>query len=56
MIYYKHYIKLILSAILTLMDKAIDFVVLDKTLKDIRGVRLGNRKILRAPDPRTKYS
>ena len=31
-------------------------MILDKTLKGIRGVRLGNRKILRAPGPRTKYS
>ena len=27
---------------------------LEKTLKGIRGVRLGNRKVLRAPRPRTK--
>ena len=29
--------------------------VLDNTLKDIRGVRLDNRKVLRAPGPRNKY-
>ena len=29
--------------------------VLDKTLKGIRGVRPDNRKVLRAPGPRTKY-
>ena len=29
--------------------------VLDNTLKDIRGVRLDNRKVLRAPGPKTKY-
>ena len=29
--------------------------VLDKTLKGIRGVRLDNRKVLRAPGPRTKF-
>ena len=29
--------------------------VLDNTLKDIRGVRLDNRKVLRAPEPTTKY-
>ena len=30
-------------------------LVLDKTLKGIRGVRLDNRKVLCAPGPRTKY-
>ena len=30
-------------------------IVLDKTLKGIRGVRLDNRKVLRAPSPKTKY-
>ena len=30
-------------------------MILDKTLKGIRGVRLDNRKILRAPGPRIKY-
>ena len=29
--------------------------VLDKTLKGIRGVRLDNRKVLRAPGPRNEY-
>ena len=29
--------------------------VLDKTLKDVRGLRLDNRKVLRAPGCRTKY-
>ena len=29
-------------------------VVLDKTFKDIRGVRLNNQKVLCAPGPRTK--
>ena len=31
------------------------YIVLDKTLKGIRGVRPDNRKVLRAPGPRTKY-
>ena len=31
------------------------FKVLDKTLKGIRGVRLDNRKLLRAPGARTKF-
>ena len=30
------------------------YVVLNKTLKGIRGVRLDNRKVLHAPAPRTK--
>ena len=30
-------------------------MVLDKTLKGIRGVRLDNRKVLRAPGSRTKH-
>ena len=30
-------------------------LVLDKTLKGIRGIRLDNRKVLRAPGPSTKY-
>ena len=30
-------------------------LVLYKALKGIRGVRLDNRKVLRAPGPRTKY-
>ena len=30
--------------------------VLDKTLKGFRGVRRDDRKVLRAPGPRTKYS
>ena len=30
-------------------------LVLDKTLKGIHGVRLDNRKVVRAPRPRTKY-
>ena len=29
--------------------------VLDKMLKSIRGVRLDNRKVFRAPVPRTKH-
>ena len=29
--------------------------VLDRTLKGIRGVRIDNRKVLRAPGPTTKY-
>ena len=28
---------------------------MEKTLKGTRGVRLDNRKVLRAPGPRTKY-
>ena len=28
---------------------------MDKTLKGIHGVQFDNRKVLRAPDPRTKY-
>ena len=31
------------------------FIVLDKTLKGTRGVRLDNQKVIRAPGPRTKY-
>ena len=30
-------------------------IVLNKTLKGIRGVRLDSRKVLRAPGPWTKY-
>ena len=30
-------------------------LILDKTLKGIRGVRLDNKKVLCAPGPRTKY-
>ena len=30
-------------------------IVLNKTLKGTRGVRPDNRKVLRAPSPRTKY-
>ena len=32
-----------------------NFNVLEKTLKGIRGVRLCNRKVLRAPGARTKH-
>ena len=33
----------------------INYYVLDKTLKGIRGVRLDNRKTFRATSPKTKY-
>ena len=31
------------------------YIIAFKTLKGIRGVRLDNRKVLRAPGPWTKY-
>ena len=31
------------------------YIVLDKTIKGIRGVQLDNRKVLCAPGPTTKY-
>ena len=37
------------------MNKVCFSIVLDKTLKGIRGVRLDNRKVFRAPGPRTIY-
>ena len=33
----------------------LEYAVLDNTLKGIRDVRLDNRKVLRAPGPRTNY-
>ena len=49
---YKHYSKNI-SGLTFYFVTLKDF--LDKTLKGIRGVRLGNRKVFRALCRRTKY-
>ena len=47
------FINLTVSTQLSLLTNY--YIVLDKTLKGIRGVRLDNQIVLRAPGPRTKY-
>ena len=54
----KYHVRIVFSSMLNVKLNEIkmqNFNVLDKTLKGIRCVRPDNRKVLRAPGPRTKY-
>ena len=53
--YKNHYIYTTMKTFFLPYKPLFVYIIAFKTLKGIRGVRLDNRKVLRAPGPWTKY-